>query len=83
LRDGSLILIPDAFLLMTFQDFSRGGGVVAALRLLARFMEDPALGPIDESSADSALGVLSKIKIVGIGKSPSKLRMGEMKLSRA
>jgi hypothetical protein len=60
----TLILTPLVFLLMTFQIFFRGGGVVAALRLLARVLDDPALGPAGESSADLVLGIRAKIEIV-------------------
>jgi hypothetical protein len=68
----SLILIPDNFLLTTFRGFSEGGGVTVVLRLSARVLEDLALGPIDESMANSALGILAEIGIAGIGESPSK-----------
>jgi hypothetical protein len=54
---GSLILTPNAFLLMTFSIFFGGDGVAAALHLLARVREDPALGPFDESPVDSGLRV--------------------------
>jgi hypothetical protein len=50
---GSLILISPPDLLMVFLDFFDGGGVVAALCLPAREMEDLAPGLEDESSANS------------------------------
>jgi hypothetical protein len=42
------------------------------LHLSAQVLEDLALGPIDESMANSALGILAEIGIAGIGESPSK-----------
>jgi hypothetical protein len=52
-----------------------------ALCLPAWVCEDPTPGPINKSSADSALGVQVKIGITRIGALPLKLRMGETKLS--
>jgi hypothetical protein len=83
LRVGYLILIPVAFLLVAFFAFGATGGVAAALRLLARVLEDPALGLFDETLANSALGNWAETGIAGIGISPSMLGMGAMKLSRA
>jgi hypothetical protein len=60
---GSLILIPSAFLLTAFRGFFWGGGVAVALHLPARVHEDPALGPADESSADSALGTYLRLRL--------------------
>jgi hypothetical protein len=59
-------------LLTTFQGFFRGGGVAAALHLSAHVLGDLALGHVDESSANPALGVQAEIGTVGIGMSPSK-----------
>jgi hypothetical protein len=83
LGDGSLILIPDDFLLMTFLAFLEAGGVAATLHLSTRVLEDPVLGPFDDAPANSALGVWAEIGIVRIGVSLSKLRIGAMKLSKA
>jgi hypothetical protein len=77
-----LILIAGLFLFATFRSFFGGGGVAATLRLPARVRKYPALGPADESSADSTLGVWAKIRITEIGVSPLKLGMGRTKLSR-
>jgi hypothetical protein len=41
------------------------------------------LGPFDNALANSALGFWAEIGIAGIGVSPSKLRIGAMKLSKA
>jgi hypothetical protein len=79
LRVGYLILIPVAFLLVAFFAF----GVAAALRLLARVLEDPTLGLFDETLANLALENWAETGIAGIGISPSMLGMGAMKLSRA
>jgi hypothetical protein len=51
---GSLILISPPDLLMVFLGFFDGGGVVVALCLPAREMEDLAPGLEDESSVDSS-----------------------------
>jgi hypothetical protein len=75
---GSLIWIVVAFLLMTFLAFLGVGGVAATLRLPARVCDDPTLGPFDDVSTDSALGVWAEIATAGIGPSPSKPRMGVM-----
>jgi hypothetical protein len=56
---------------------------VVALRLLARVLVDPAQRPVAESSTDSALGVWAEIGMAKIGISPSKLGIGEIKLSNA
>jgi hypothetical protein len=79
---GSLTLIPLVDFPMIFLGFIKGGGVVAALCLPARVLEDPAPGLTDESSADSLLGAWAKIGMVGIGISPSNPGIGEMKLSK-
>jgi hypothetical protein len=63
--------------------FFRGGGEVVALRLPARVLQDLALGPADESSANLVLGVRAEIWTTQISMSPSKQRMGVVKLSRA
>jgi hypothetical protein len=60
-----------------------GDGVAAALRLPARALEDPTLGPIDDSLTDSALRVRTEIRTTEVGESSLKPRMGETKLSRA
>jgi hypothetical protein len=77
-----MILTPNVFLLTTFRGLFRGG-VATALRLPAQVLEDRALGPLDESSSNSTLGVWAKIGTTGIGVSPSKPGMCEMKLFRA
>jgi hypothetical protein len=74
---------PDAFLFMAFRSFFGRGGVVTALHLPGQVRDDPALGSADESSADSTLGVRAKIGMARISASPSKLVIGEIKLSRA
>jgi hypothetical protein len=79
---GSLILTPSACLPMTFLSFFRGGSVVVALCLPAQVLDDPALGPADESLVDSALRARAKIGTTGISSSPSKPRIDEVKLSR-
>jgi hypothetical protein len=79
----SLILTPDAFVLMTIQIIFGGGRVATALRLPAQVVEDPVLWPFDESSADSTLEVRAETGTVGIGESLLKSGMGAMKLSRA
>jgi hypothetical protein len=68
---------------MAFLAFLGGGGVAAALQLPAQVLDDLALGPANESSADSALRVRAEIRIPEIDMSPSKPGIGEMKLSRA
>jgi hypothetical protein len=84
LSTGSLILIPAAtFLPMTFLSFFEGGGAVAALRLLARVLDDPTLGSVEESSTNSVLGVQAVIGMTRIGSSPWKLGIGEVKLFRS
>jgi hypothetical protein len=80
---GYLILIPLVDLPMAPLVFFEGGGVVAALHLPARVLEDPTPGPAVESSADSPLGVRTEIGMARIRISPSKSRMGEIKLSKA
>jgi hypothetical protein len=80
---GSLILILPVNLPMTFSIFFGGGEAVVALRLVARVLEDLALGHVVESSADSPLGVREEIEMGEIGISPLKLGIGEMKLSKA
>jgi hypothetical protein len=55
LGDGSLILIPDDFLLMTFLALYEEGGVAMSLCFPAQVLEDPTLGPFDDAPADSAL----------------------------
>jgi hypothetical protein len=84
---GSLILTLDAFFLTTLCCFfgggGGGGGVAVALRLLARVLEVPTLGPVGESPTDSALMVRAEIRAARIGMSPSKPGIGTMKLSRA
>jgi hypothetical protein len=57
--------------------------LATALCLPARVREHPTLGHADELLANSALGAQAKIKIAGIGASPSKLGMGEAILSNA
>jgi hypothetical protein len=56
---------------------------VAALHFPTQVLDNPALGPTDESSVDSPLKVRAKIGIAGIGISPSKLGIGEIKLFKA
>jgi hypothetical protein len=80
---GLLIFIPVIFLLMAFLIFRGGGGVEAALRLLARVFQDPVVGPRNEAMTDSALGVQAEMGIAGIGISPLKPGMRAMKLSKA
>jgi acetyl esterase/lipase len=79
----SLMLIPDSFLLVIFLAFLGIGGVAATLRLLARVLDDPMLGPFDDAPTDSALRVRTERGTTGIGVSPSKPRMRAMKLSKA
>jgi hypothetical protein len=83
LATGSLILTTDSFFLKTVQIFFGGGRVAAALHLPARVLKYSALGPVDESSAHSTLGVRAETGTAGISESPSKMGMGAMKLSRA
>jgi hypothetical protein len=80
---GSLILSPDAFFLTTFCNFFGGGGVAAALHLLAWVLEDPKLWPFDKSLVELTLKVRAETRIARIGESPLKPGMGSMKLSRA
>jgi hypothetical protein len=47
--------------------------VVVALRLLAHVLEEPALGPPNEASSESAFGAQDKTGIAGMGDRPSKL----------
>jgi hypothetical protein len=68
---------------MIFLNFFRGGGAVVSLCLFARVLEDSALGPALESSVDSPLRVWAEIEMAEIRISPSKLGIGEMKLSKA
>jgi hypothetical protein len=56
---------------------------VKSLCLPARVLGDLALGPADESSANSMLGVWAEIGTIGISVSTSKLVIGEIMLSRA
>jgi hypothetical protein len=69
-------------LFMTFWGFFGGGKTKAALPLPAQVLEDLALWPFKESSADSELVVRAEIRTAGIGESPSKMGMREMKLSK-
>jgi hypothetical protein len=68
---------------MTFLAFFGGGGVATALCLPVRFHDDLALGPVDASSVDSALGTRTEIWMVGIRSSPLKQGRAEAKLSKA
>jgi hypothetical protein len=65
---GSLILRHVAFLPTTFVAFWGGAGVAADLRLIAQVFEDPTLGPLDKSPADSVLGVRTEIGTIGKSK---------------
>jgi hypothetical protein len=67
----------------TFLAFLEAVGVAVTLRLPARVLEDPALGPFDDALADSTLGVRTEVETVGIGVSPLRPGIGEMKLSKA
>jgi hypothetical protein len=81
---GSLIFRPIAFLPTTFLALGGGRGVTSlALRLPAHVFGVPALGPPNEASTESALKARSEIGTTGIGGSPSKLGMPNMKLSKA
>jgi hypothetical protein len=77
LEAESLILILDALFRTSFRGFLWGRGVSAALRLLAQVLEDLALWPTNNSSADLALRVQDKIE----SKLVLKLGMVEKKLS--
>jgi hypothetical protein len=55
LGDGSLILIPDDFLLMTFLALYEEGGVAMSLCFPTQVLEEPTLGPFDDAPGDSTL----------------------------
>jgi hypothetical protein len=57
--------------------------VAAALHLPARVLEDPTLGPLDDSPTNSVLRVWAEIGMARIGDSPSMPGMGVVKLSKA
>jgi membrane protein implicated in regulation of membrane protease activity len=82
LEVGSLILILPVDLPTVLLTFFGGAGAVVALCLLARVLEDPALEPTVESSANSPLGDRDEIGMAGIMISPSKPGIGKMKLSK-
>jgi hypothetical protein len=79
---GSLILRPVAFSPMTFLAFQGGAGAAVALSLPAPIFQGPALGPLDEASIESALGVRSETATAGMEDPPSKPTMCKTKLSR-
>jgi hypothetical protein len=56
---------------------------VVAFRLLARVFDMPKLAPVEGSSMASPLGGWAEMGIAQIGMSPSKLGIGEMKLSKS
>jgi hypothetical protein len=80
---GSLILTPLVFLPTTFLSFFGGGRAAATFRLLARVLDDLALGLAKESSVELVLGARSKIGMAKIELSPLKPRIVEAKLSKA
>jgi hypothetical protein len=76
---GSLIFIP----LVDFLAFFGGVGLAVAFRLPAEAFKVMALAPAEGSLTDSSPGGRAETKMVRIGISSLKLRMGEMKLSNA
>jgi hypothetical protein len=58
-------------------------GVVVAFRLLARVFDAPTLASAEGSSMASPLGGRAETGIAGIGMSPSKPGIGEIKLSKS
>jgi hypothetical protein len=82
---GSLILVPIAFLAMTFLAFHGGVGEAAALHLLAHVLEYSALGPPIETPTESTLKARAEIgiEITRIGASSRKPGMWAMRLSKA
>jgi hypothetical protein len=77
-----MILTPAGFLLVTFLVFLGANGVAATLCLLARVLDDPALGTCDDVPTDSAHVVQVERGASTIGVSHSKLGIGAMKLSK-
>jgi hypothetical protein len=80
---GSLILTPDAFLLVIFLAFLEAGGVSVTLHLPSRVLEDPTLGPFDDALTDLALGARAETGTTKMGVSPSMLGICTIKLSKA
>jgi hypothetical protein len=80
---GSLILVPIAFLAMSFLAFHGGVGEAAALHLLAHVLEYLALGPPVETPTESTLKARAEIGITWIGVSSQKPGMWAMRLSKA
>jgi hypothetical protein len=78
---GSLILIPPADLPMVF--LACFCGVRLAIFFFLPAWVFKALALVEGSLVDSSLGGQAKTRMVGIGMSPSKPGMGEMKLSNA
>jgi hypothetical protein len=77
-----MILTPAGFLLVTFLVFLGTNGVAVTLRLLARVLDDPALGTYGDVPTDSAHVVQVERGASTIGVSHSKLGIGAMKLSK-
>jgi hypothetical protein len=80
---GSLILIPPEDFPITFLVFFWGVRLAVAFCLPSQVLDVPALAPAEGSLSASPLEGWAKTRMAGIGISPSKPRMGEIKLCRA
>jgi hypothetical protein len=84
LRNWVIDLDPSlSFLAHELPKFLRRSRVAVTLGLPAQILDDPALGPIKESSSNTVLGVRAEIRMTRIGSSLLKPGIGEVKLSIA
>jgi hypothetical protein len=83
LGTGSFILIPIEDFPVAFFAFFWRVGLTVAFRLLVYVFDASALDPTEGSSMASPPGGRAEMGIAGIGMSPSKSGMGEIKLSRS